>query len=560
MKVKRSILAPVLVAVVGLASGGWLLQKGVNPEQNVYFQARLFDQVLHNVADRFVEKVNPADLYRMAIDGMLQQLGDPHTVFMTPKEYEDLRVQTQGEYGGLGIEIAIRDGWITVLSPLPGTPAERQGLQAGDRIVDVDGQSTRGWSDDKAVAELRGPKGSTVHIKVARVGADQLIPFSIVRAEIHVAAVTNAYMLDRHVGYVELTQFSETSASDLRAAIDTLRKQGMTGLVLDMRRNPGGLLDQGIGVADLFLPRGDLVSETRSRLPDQTQSFKATNPDLYPDLPVVVLVGQRSASATEIVSGALQDHDRALLVGETTFGKGSVQTLYQLPGNYVLKMTTARWYTPSGRSIQKPYGIGRDTTGTMDADTAGTDSVFSDTTARGQRIFHTDSGRDVLGGGGITPDVVVMDTLTSDEQDFVRAVQAHWALFNNTLYGFAIKYAHDHPQLKQGFPVTPRILNMFYDTLTQAGVKVARARFDEATSFIGRRLAQEISTARFDREEGWKRLLADDPDLLFAEDVLHQSSKPADVFPLATRLAQRQGLQLGAVAAIQAADSSASKP
>ncbi|MEJ2185082.1 MAG: S41 family peptidase [Gemmatimonadota bacterium] len=556
MKVKRSILAPVLVAVVGLASGGWLLQKGVSPQQNVYFQARLFDQVLHNVADRFVEKVSPSHLYRMAIDGMLQQLGDPHTVFMTPEEYNDLRVQTQGEYGGLGIEIAMRDGWITVLSPLPGTPAERQGLQAGDRIVDVDGQSTKGWSDDKAVAELRGPKGSTVHIKVARVGASQLIPFDIVRAEIHVAAVTNAYMLNRHVGYVELTQFSETAASDLKAAIDTLTQKGMTGLVLDMRRNPGGLLDQGIGVADLFLPRGDLVSETRSRLPDQTQTFKAMNRDLFPDLPIVVLVGQRSASAAEIVSGALQDHDRALLVGETTFGKGSVQTLYQLPGNYVLKMTTARWYPPSGRSIPKPYGIGLDTTDTMVTDSARADTSQAN---HGPHIFHTDSGRDVLGGGGITPDVLVMDTLSSPEQDFVRAVQEQWALFNNTLYGFAIQYAHDHPGLKPGFPVTPRILGMFYDTLTQAGVKVTRPKFDDAKRFISRRLAQEISTARFNREEGWKRLLQDDPDLLFAEDVLQQASKPSDLFPAATRLAKQRGLELGAVAAIQAADSSGAR-
>ncbi|MEJ2216618.1 MAG: S41 family peptidase [Gemmatimonadota bacterium] len=560
MKMKRSILAPVLVAVVGLVSGGWLLQKGVSPDQNVYFQARLFDEVLHNVADRFVEKVKPGDLYRMAIDGMLQQLGDPHTIFMTPKEYDDLKVQTQGEYGGLGIEIAIRDGWITVLSPLPGTPAERQGLQAGDRIVDVDGQSTKGWSDDKAVAELRGPKGSTVHVKVARVGSDQLIPFDIVRAEIHVAAVTNAYMLGRHVGYVELTQFSETAASDLRAAIDTLKSQGMTGLVLDLRRNPGGLLDQGIGVADLFLPRGDLVSETRSRLPDQTQAFKATSPDLFPGLPIVVLVGRRSASATEIVSGALQDHDRALLVGETTFGKGSVQTLYRLPGNYVLKMTTARWYTPSGRSIQKPYGIGRDTTGGFGADTAVADTLGGDTTHQGLRIFHTDAGRDVLGGGGITPDIIVQDTLTSDEQDFVRAVQEQWALFNNTLYAFAIQYAHNHPQLKPGFPVTPQIFGMFYDTLTQAGVKVSRPKFDEAKAFIGRRLAQEISTARFNREEGWKRLLGDDPDLRFAEDVLQQASKPADLFPTATRLAKERGLELGAVVAMQAADSSSSQP
>ncbi|HSH45794.1 MAG TPA: PDZ domain-containing protein, partial [Longimicrobiales bacterium] len=216
MRMKRTTLMPVLVALIGLTSGGWLLQRGVDPGQNVYYQTRLLEEVVRHVSTRFVDETDPGQLYQMAIDGMLQELGDPHSSFMTPEDYEKLRVQTQGEYGGLGIEIDIRDGWLTVLSPLPGSPAEKVGLQAGDQIIRVEGESTEGWTTDEAVAVLRGPKGSTVNITVARVGIDEPIPFEIERDEIHVTAVPNAYMLEDGVGYVELLVFSETATRDLR--------------------------------------------------------------------------------------------------------------------------------------------------------------------------------------------------------------------------------------------------------------------------------------------------------------------------------------------------------
>ncbi|NIP79667.1 MAG: PDZ domain-containing protein, partial [Gemmatimonadetes bacterium] len=186
MRIKRTILAPALVAAIGVASGGWLLQQGVDPQSNVYYQARLLEEVVEHVSDRFVEETDRDQLYRMAIDGMLDELGDPHSVFMTPEDYEDLRLQTQGEYGGLGIEIDVRDGWLTVLSPLPNSPAERVGLQAGDRIIRVEGESTRGWTTDKAVSVLRGPKGSKVNITVSRVGIEEPIPFEITRADIEI--------------------------------------------------------------------------------------------------------------------------------------------------------------------------------------------------------------------------------------------------------------------------------------------------------------------------------------------------------------------------------------
>lgn len=556
MRMKRAIITPVMVALIGLASGGWLLQRGVDPSQNVYAQARLLEEVIRHVSGRFVDETQPDQLYRMAIDGMLDELGDPHSVLMDPEDYEDLRVQTHGEYGGLGIEIDVRDGWLTVLSPLPGSPAEQVGLQAGDRIIRVEGESTKDWTTEKAVSVLRGPKGSTVNITVSRVGIPAPIPFEVTRDEITITAVPAAYMLDGNVGYVELTVFSETATRDLGAAIDGLRQQGARSLILDMRRNTGGLLDEGISVADLFLERGELVLETRGRSREQNQIFRAARPDQYAGMPVAVLIGQRSASATEIVAGALQDHDRALLLGETSFGKGSVQTLYELPGRNILKLTTARWYTPSGRSIQKPYGVG--STPLAAAEDAQEEERAAADAARSEDekeesdvpVYRTDSGREVLGGGGITPDLVVMDTLSDAEQALVQAIRQDVALFNSLLYRYAVEYAHANPNLRPGFPITEQMMSGFYDLLRREGLEVERDVFDRA-ELIRSRLADEISTARFSREEGWKRRTANDPQVLAAAELLRGARSPAELFALLPQYAESHGLTLGSESGIE---------
>jgi carboxyl-terminal processing protease len=551
MKIKRTILTPALVALIGVMSGGWLMQQGVDPQRNVYFQARLLEEVVRHVSNRFVDETDPDRLYRMAIDGMLSELGDPHTSFMSPEDYERLRLQTQGEYGGLGIEIDVRDGWLTVLSPLPNSPAERVGLQAGDRIIQVDGESTRGWTTDKAVSVLRGPKGTTVRIQVVRGNIDTPIPFEITRADIALTAVPAAYMIDREVGYVELTTFSETATDSLRAAIDRLQRQGMKSLVLDMRRNTGGLLDQGLAVADLFLDRRQLVLETRGRTADQNHVMRARSGDSYPGLELAILIGQRSASATEIVAGALQDHDRAILIGETTFGKGSVQTLYQLPGNNMLKLTTARWYTPSGRTIQKPYGIhgeGEVVTqaGEQDARSAADAARgVEDKLEEGVSTYRTSKGRTVLGGGGITPDLVVLDTLSTAEQALVQAIREDWSRFEQLLYRHSVAYVRQNGDLRPGFPVTQAMLDDFYQTLQQDGLDLDRRVYDAAGPWIARRLAYEISVAKFDRQEGWKRLMADDPRVRVATELLRASSSTDHAFSLLPEYAEARGLTLG---------------
>ncbi len=529
MRIKRSILAPLVVALIAFATGGWLLQQGVSSERNIYATAQLFEDVLRHVSARFVDEKQPSELYRLAIDGMLEELGDPHSVFMTAEDYEDLRVQTQGEYGGIGIQIAERNGWITVLSPLPGTPGERAGLRAGDAIIEVEGESTREWTEDEAVSRLRGPRGSKVNLRIARVGVDDPIPFTITREEIHIQSVTTSYMMPGAVGYVSLGVFSESSEEELRSALDSLQGAGARGVILDMRANPGGLLDAGIAVTDLFLERGQLIAETKGRDPRQSQKAYASTADAYPNLPLVVLVGPSSASATEIVAGALQDHDRALVLGRTTYGKGSVQSLYQLPDENWLKLTTARWYTPVGRSIQGPYGIDAQEHA-VEQDTMSQDSI-------GDRPeYSTDSGRTVYGGGGITPDLIVNpDTLSSREQLYLQALESHGSKYYETRFAYAVNVARSNPNLARDFEVTAEMRQGFREALARAGVDVAADVFADSERLIDRELGYEIAYAKWGQAEARRHLNEGDRQIETAAELLRQARSPASLFELAAQ-------------------------
>jgi carboxyl-terminal processing protease len=521
MQIKRSTLAPLVVGGMALLTGGWFLQRGVSQEQNVYANERLFREVVTQVSDRFVDRKEPSDLYKMAIDGMLEELGDPHTVFMTPEDYGTLRTQTQGEYGGLGIQIGKRDGWITVIAPLPNTPAERAGVQAGDQIIEFNGKTTKEWSEDDAVSTLRGPKGTEVSLKVARIGADQPITFKLTREVIQIHSVPTAYMLDNNTGYVELTVFSENATDELRQAIKTLKGQGMKGLILDLRSNPGGLLDQGVSVSDLFLNRGQTVVETKSRVASQNQKALAIDPDEFPNLPITVLVGPGTASAAEILAGALQDHDRALVLGRTTYGKGSVQQVFQLSNDNYLKLTTARWYTPSGRSIQRPYGI--DANRTADADGVGGPTA-ADTSH--EVTFKTDAGRTVLGGGGIVPDIVVVDSLGTNERVLVELLQKSWLKYLDARFRYGVHFSREHPELKPGFAVTPDMVSAFYTSLKDAGVNVDRQTYDKGSSWIATWLAYEISYGKFGAQEARKRVNAESKEIQVAADLMRKANTP----------------------------------
>lgn len=543
--IKRTVVAPVMVAGVALVSGGWLLQNGVGGQQSVFQRARLFDEVINYVETRYVEPHSQSDLYQKALEGMLTELGDPHTTFMTAAQYDDLHRQTSGEYGGLGIQISSRDGWVTAVSILPGTPAEAAGMRVGDRFLAINGQSAEGWTDDQAVKELKGRPGTVANLRVQRVGVAQPIEFAITRQVIQLQSVPYAYMVAPGVGYANLVMFSSSSTEELRAAIERLRAEGARSLVLDMRSNPGGLLDQGVSVSDLFLPRGQEIVETRARDPRESETFRAVTPESYEGLKVAVLVDAYSASAAEIVAGALQDHDRAIVLGTTTYGKGSVQSLFPLSGGNFLKMTTAKWYTPVGRSIQKEHRPGQETGVEEQPEVVGADGnpVAHDTTARVP--YRTDSGRTVYGGGGIVPDVTVrQDTATTAEKAFFEAASQNAGKFQDALFTYSVAYERAHPELRPDFQVTPEMRRAFYERLRANGVNVTWEVYQGAQRFIDGQLVDEIARSKFGPSVAVRR---NDPD----DRVLQEAIRLLQAAPsqqALIQMVQRQPRQTAAAA------------
>jgi carboxyl-terminal processing protease len=534
MRLKRTVLGPTLVATVAVVSGGWLLQRGVAQQTGVFQQARLFDEVVQYISTRYVDEHPNSELYKLAIEGLIRELGDPHTSFMSAEDFNNLRIQTTGEYGGLGVEIDQRDGWVTVISVLPGTPAESAGLLPGDRIIEVEGQSGKGWTSDDAVKVLRGPKGQPVNIRIARVGVDEPIPFKIVRDAIHINSVPYAFMLGDGVGYVRLRVFSESATEEIRTALDRLRAEGMQRLILDLRENPGGLLDQGIAVSDLFLKKGDPISETRARAPEPNQVFRATSGEQYPGIPMAVLVDEYSASASEIVAGALQDNDRALVLGTPSFGKGSVQTLLPLSGGNFLKMTTGRWYTPVGRSIQKEKQRNGEPGALLEDEPIAEDGTpvttgAADTVKR--QAFRTAGGRTVYGGGGIVPDLIIRpDTLTTAEQAFFKAASKGGATFTNVVYRYALEYARQNPNLRPDFVVTPAMRQELLTRLHADGLEVEASQYEAARRIIDRNLGYQIALNKFGREVAARRDNASDSVITRAAELLKEATNQQALF------------------------------
>ncbi|MBN1130236.1 MAG: S41 family peptidase [Chitinispirillaceae bacterium] len=391
---------------------------------NFYADIVRFDDVATKIHQNYVEDMKFGDIIDSGVNGMLRML-DPHTTYMNEKEYSELKIHLQGRFGGLGIQIAIRDKVLSVMTPITGTPASRAGIQPGDQIIKIDGKSTAGITIDRAVSKLRGEPGTKVALTIRRKGEPKDMEYVITRGIIEIKAVPFYGVIDSAIGYINFSQFSEKAEAEVAKAIRELLKKNIRGLILDMRWNPGGLLPQAVDVAGLFLPRGSLVVSTRGRslTIDQNRDFPSmAEPVLPVSTPLVMLVNYASASASEIVAGAIQDWDRGVVVGDTTFGKGSVQTPIPLDKKYTLKLTTAYYYTPSGRCINRPENAVRGSAhnygyGDADADTALSDSTGD---AQNDRIkakadttrYFTKNGRVVFGGGGIIPDTVVQQEVT----------------------------------------------------------------------------------------------------------------------------------------------------
>ena len=526
----RKIVIVTSVAGLALATGGWLLQHEAAPAGSVYQQARLFEDVLAHVADYYVDSIDERRLYQLAIDGMLDQLHDPYSVFLKRDDFKALNEATTGNYGGLGIQIEVRDGWITVVAPLPDTPAERAGIQTGDQIVGLDGRSTEGWKQDQAVKELRGEPGTKVELRVRRVGVEQPITFKLSRATIHIRSVQVAMLLDDKVGFVQLSPVSETSAAELTHAVDSLVQKGMKSLILDLRYNPGGLLDQGVAVSELFLDPGQEVVSTRGRAPNITRSFKDTKPQPWPGLPIVVLVNGSTASAAEIITGALQDHDRALVVGTPTFGKGLVQSLWQLTPETALKLTTARWYTPSGRTIQRKSKNEADQEAQVVAAEQGHDTTKVDSAP----VFHTDRGRAVVGGGGIRPDLFVgPDTFTTAERNYMKALGDKIPVFRDVLSTYSLELKGSGRVSDPTFAVGDEMVAEVLRRLRARGAGVPDSVAAGARTLIAHELGNEAARYVFGRAAEVRRRLAEDHQVQAALALVRRARSPQDLLTLA---------------------------
>jgi carboxyl-terminal processing protease len=502
-----------------LVTGGWFLQRGLDGATSSVNRARLFDQVVSTVADKYVDSLGRDSIYRDAVRGMLRELDDPYTVFLSGDRLARLNENTSGRYNGLGVQIDVRDGWITVVSPLPDSPAERAGIQTGDRIVEMDGRSTEGWSVDDAQRELRGPKGSRVTIMVERPGLETPLPFRLTRADIQVHAVRRADLLPGQVGYLDIDIFSEQTASELAREIGAMRKRGLRALILDLRRNPGGLLEQGVAVSDLFLNRGQQIVSMRGRAYGATRDFADEAQQPWPDLPLVVLVDEGSASASEIVAGALQDHDRAVIIGETTFGKGSAQSVFAMPDGGALKLTTARWFTPLGRSIQKPRPENTDEDEAEQANDA-RPRIAGETPLTERTTYRTDAGRVIYGGGGITPDLFVGDDPAAQELELQRALGDQVGRFPDALTAYALSLKTSRVVTSADFRVTPEMREAFRQMLERRGITIARAEWDAASPLVTRLLTYEIARYVFGVQAELRRRLEEDRVVNAARELL----------------------------------------
>ncbi len=348
---KSRYLLVIFFLVIGILIGNGLEKKINAMTKSSYEELSIFSDVLHLIKTNYVEEVDVKELVQGAIVGMLKTL-DPHSSYMTPDMYKEMQIETKGSFGGLGIEIGIRDGVLTVISPIEDTPAYRAGILAGDKIIKISGESTKDLTLADAVKKMRGKKGTPITITIARESLPSPKDFTIIRDIIKLKSIRSK-VLDGGIGYVRISSFQEKTGDDLKKALTAFEADGnlKNGVILDLRNNPGGLLNQAVMVSDAFVDSGIIVN-TDGRLKSSVQPFPAHDKGTFKDFPMIVLVNSGSASASEIVAGALQDHKRALILGEKTFGKGSVQTIITLADNSALRLTTARYYTPSGRSIQ----------------------------------------------------------------------------------------------------------------------------------------------------------------------------------------------------------------
>jgi carboxyl-terminal processing protease len=519
MRKYRSLSAAAFVVVLCALLGGFSGRRALAQDQ-LDQQYRVLADALQAIEDNYVGETESDRLVFSAITGMLQTL-DPHSSFMSPNDYRQMRERQEGRYFGLGIQIGAIDGDLTISQVFEGSPAYEKGIRRGDVIARIEKDDTKGWTTEQAVQKLRGPKGTTVNIGIRRIGYDTLIDLTVPRDQVTMPTVPASVMLDASTGYVRVSDFGENTDQELGRALRDLTQKGMKRLVLDLRENPGGALDQAIKVTNRFVPKGRLIVSTKGRARNSDQDYHATESSDYLNLPMVTLVNRNSASASEIVSGALQDYDRSLIVGETTFGKALVQSVYKVAQNAGAAITTARYITPSGRMIQRPWD------GTFDDYLAYRYREQEANKAHSEKdLKYTASGRKVYSGGGIEPDERFDGPVEGfNPSRFARTLYAR--NFPHNLFArYAQRFARrgdtripPAPTTKvvgADFEVTPAMVAEFKELAKKEPIKWDEAAWEKEQDFITAMIRNEIDVDLFGVSTAYMHLAERDPQLQFA--------------------------------------------
>jgi len=466
--------------------------------------AEVYDLVESNFAD----EVDPDEaIYAGAIPGMLRTL-DPHSSFFDPRHFRELREEQQGQYYGVGMYVQNRGETTIVVYPFPGSPALKAGLRRGDSIVGVDDRSTEGLTTSEVADLLKGTRGTAVQVTVERPGVEERQRFEVIRDAIPRNSVPYVFFVRPGIAYLRIEQFNENTSSEMDAELRKLGEENIKGLILDLRGNPGGLLNEGVAVADRFLEKGQTVVKHRGRASAE-RLYSASRGNRGNDYPVVVLVNRDSASAAEIVAGALQDHDRAWIMGDKTFGKGLVQTVYPLVENTGLALTTARYYTPSGRLIQRDY-----------ANRSFFDYYYrKDEDQRNMLdVKMTDAGRTVYGGDGITPDEIVTPQPLNEFQDRV--------LRNSSFFSFSAEYfGRNGADLPEGWVPSEEILESFRQFLLDEGIEFTEADYAENHDWIRQTLRGEMYITGFDYDQSQLLAIRNDPIVLQAVEAIPKAQQ-----------------------------------
>jgi len=523
MKKKQVLIVLVVITIIfGFIIGRVGFVKAESAQGSLYDYMKLFTDIITKLNQAHVEEIDSKELFESAINGMLDTL-DPYTSLLTPEEFADLQTSTKGEFGGLGITISHTDtDYIMVISVIEATPAYRANLMAGDEIVAVDGKSTEGWTSSKAVDHLRGPKGSKVTITIKREGVDENFDVVIERDKVKMDSVPYAYKIE-DIGYIRITNFNASTGEDLHDAMVELTKEGIKGLLIDVRSNPGGLLSTAIETVDQFLPKNKLVVETKGRVATFNRKFYTKDDYAFEGIPIIVMVNQTSASAAEIFSGSLQDWDKALIVGQNSFGKGSVQQLFPLPMNYGLKITTSKYYIESGRCIHNDAN--EDAIRENDITKLNKKSDSNEE----KEVYFTVGGREVYGGGGITPDIIIVqDTLNAFELEVRR---------NNLFFPFAVDYLSEN-DISLDFTVDDEIFEDFVQRIRDKEIEFTDEELAQSEPWLRNALESQIISNKFGLEEGNKRAINQDPQLQEALKLFDQYGSLKEMFAHADEIAE----------------------